>query len=218
MEWMFMPLKRYAEFSGRSRRQEFWMFMLLQFLIWMVAFVAMMVMGFGAMSMAGVNSDGTPRLGGMAGLFASMGIFLVIFGIIWLALFIPSLAVTVRRLHDTDRSGFWLLLPPAVYVVAIAVVLAGAANQSGTMTRSAHPVVAAVGRVDRAAGSTAQARDRGPNSHIQIRWAGRNCRRSPNTCGLPGDLRPAGRHRFVRSAPFAGAPPVRNIDGSDQAT
>jgi uncharacterized membrane protein YhaH (DUF805 family) len=132
MEWMFMPLKRYAEFSGRSRRQEFWMFMLLQFLIWMVAFVILMVMGFGALSMAGVNPDGTPRLGGLAGLFASMGIFIVIFGIIWLALFIPSLAVSVRRLHDTDRTGFWLLVPPAIYVVTIAVVLAGAANQSST--------------------------------------------------------------------------------------
>ena len=126
MEWMLMPLKRYAEFSGRSRRQEFWMFMLLQFLIWMVAFVLMMMMGVGAMSMAGVNPDGTPRLGGMAGLFASMGIFIVIFGIIWLALFIPSLAVSVRRLHDTDRTGFWLLLPRGV--------LAGAANQSSVMT------------------------------------------------------------------------------------
>lgn len=46
-----MPLKRYAEFSGRSRRQEFWMFMLLQFLIWMVAVIAMMMMGFGVLSM-----------------------------------------------------------------------------------------------------------------------------------------------------------------------
>lgn len=134
MEWMFMPLRRYAEFSGRSRRQEFWMFMLLQFLIWMVAVVAMMMMGFGALSMGGVNPDGTPRLGGMAGLFASMGVFFVILGIIWLALFIPSIAVSVRRLHDTDRTGFWLLLPPAIYVAAIAVVLTGAANQSSTMT------------------------------------------------------------------------------------
>ena len=132
MEWMFVPLKRYAEFSGRSRRQEFWMFMLLQFLIWTVAVIAMMVMGFGALSMGGVNPDGTPRVAGVAGLFASMGIFFLIFGLIWLALFIPSIAVSVRRLHDTDRTGFWLLLPPAIYVLAIAVMLAGAANQSGT--------------------------------------------------------------------------------------
>lgn len=132
MEWMFMPLKRYAEFSGRSRRQEFWMFMLLQFLIWMVAVIAMMMMGFGVLSMGGVNPDGTPRLGGVAGLFASMGIFFLIFGLIWLALFIPTIAVSVRRLHDTDRTGFWLLLPPAIYVGAIAVMLGGAANQSDT--------------------------------------------------------------------------------------
>jgi len=130
MEWMLMPLKRYAEFSGRSRRQEFWMFMLLQFLIWTVAFVVMMVMGVGAMSMAGVNPDGTPRLGGMAGLFASMGIFLVIFGIIWLALFIPSLAVQIRRLHDSDRSGWWLMIYWGPAILSWIVNFAGAANQS----------------------------------------------------------------------------------------
>ncbi|MGN6817121.1 MAG: DUF805 domain-containing protein [Sphingomonas sp.] len=133
MEWMLMPLKRYADFSGRSRRQEFWMYMLLLVVIWMVAFAAMMVMGVGAMSMAGVNADGTPRVGGMAGMFASMGIFAVIFGIIWLALLIPTIAVSVRRLHDTDRSGFWLLMPIGIYVLAIVVIIAGAANQSSAM-------------------------------------------------------------------------------------
>ena len=65
MEWMLMPLKRYAEFSGRSRRQEFWMYMLLLLIIWMVAFFGIMVMGVGALSMAGANADGSPRVAGM---------------------------------------------------------------------------------------------------------------------------------------------------------
>lgn len=134
MEWMFMPLRRYAEFSGRSRRQEFWMFMLLQFLIWTVALVAIMMMGVGALSMAGVNPDGTPRVGGLVGLFASLGIFFVIFAIIWLALLIPSLAVQVRRLHDSDRSGWWLMIYWGPAIVSWFFSFGGAANQSASMS------------------------------------------------------------------------------------
>lgn len=130
MEWMFMPLKRYAEFSGRSRRQEFWMFMLLLAIIWLVAIVTIMVIAGSALSMAGASSDGTPRLGGMVGLFASMGIIAVILGIVWLALLIPTIAVQVRRLHDTDRAGWWLFLYWGPYLLALALSIGGAANQS----------------------------------------------------------------------------------------
>lgn len=134
MEWMLMPLKRYAEFSGRSRRMEFWMFMLLLLIIWVVAFTLMMVMGVGAMSMAGMNPDGTPRVGGMAGMFASMGIFAVIFGILWLGLLIPTLAVQIRRLHDSDRSGFWIWIYWGPAILSWVLSFAGAANQSAGMT------------------------------------------------------------------------------------
>ena len=134
MEWMLMPLKRYAEFSGRSRRQEFWMFMLLLMIIWMVAIVAIMVMGFGAMSMAGASADGTPRVGGMMGMVASMGIIAVILGIVWLALLIPTIAVQVRRLHDTDRSGWWLFLYWGPYLLALVLSMAGLANNSAALS------------------------------------------------------------------------------------
>ncbi len=130
MEWMLMPLQRYAEFSGRSRRQEFWMFALLLFIIWAIAVVAFMMMGFGAMAAAGANPDGTPRVGGMLGMFASMGILAVIFGIIWLGLFIPTLAVQIRRLHDTDRSGFWIWIYWGPAILSWVLSFAGAANQS----------------------------------------------------------------------------------------
>jgi uncharacterized membrane protein YhaH (DUF805 family) len=130
MEWMFMPLKRYAEFSGRSRRQEFWMFMLLLLVIWMVAFFGIMVMGVGALSMAGANADGSPRVAGMMGMVASMGIIAVILGIVWLALLIPTLAVQVRRLHDTDRSGWWIMIYWGPAILSWIVNIAGAANQS----------------------------------------------------------------------------------------
>jgi len=133
MEWMLMPLRRYAEFSGRSRRQEFWMFMLLLLIIWIVAFFGIMMMGAGALSMAGANADGSPRVAGMMGMFASMGIIAVILGIVWLALLIPTLAVQTRRLHDTDRSGWWLMIYWGPAILSWIVNIAGAANQSASL-------------------------------------------------------------------------------------
>ena len=127
MEWMLLPLKRYAEFTGRSRRMEFWMFQLGVWLLWMALWVVMMIVGFGA---AGVSRD---PAAGMVGLIASMGIFMVIFAIVGLGLFIPSLAVAVRRLHDTDRSGWWLLLPLAPYFLTIVLAVIGAATQSSAL-------------------------------------------------------------------------------------
>jgi uncharacterized membrane protein YhaH (DUF805 family) len=103
MEYMFMPLKRYAEFSGRSRRMEYWMFALFIFVMWIVLFTLFMVMVGSAILSAGGGSAG--------GLFAAGGtamILMLFMLVVWLALLIPSLAVGVRRLHDTERSGWWL--------------------------------------------------------------------------------------------------------------
>jgi len=132
MEWMFMPLKRYAEFSGRSRRQEFWMYMLLLFIIWVIALVAIMALGFGAAGM--LSGGGNGAVGGMVGMFASMGILALIFGVIWLALLIPTLAVQVRRLHDTNRSGWWLFIYWGPVLVSWALSIGGAVNQSGGLS------------------------------------------------------------------------------------
>ena len=127
MEWMFMPLKRYAEFSGRSRRMEFWMFQLGVWLLWIVLWVIAMVVGFGTASAARDPASG------LIGMFASMGIFMVIFAIVGLGLLIPQLAVAVRRLHDTNRSGWWLLLPIAPYVLTILLAIMGAASQNSAL-------------------------------------------------------------------------------------
>jgi uncharacterized membrane protein YhaH (DUF805 family) len=98
MQWMLLPYRRYFEFSGRSRRMEYWMFTL-----------------FGIL----VNAAITVVLGRTA--YTSMGSFVwfdtrlnavgdVVSGLFALFNLIPSLAVLVRRLHDVDRSGWWLLL------------------------------------------------------------------------------------------------------------
>ena len=89
MEWATLPLKRYAEFTGRSRRKEYWMFMLLSIGIYIAASIL-------------------DRIVGMNGMIA--GRYGPITVLVALGLLVPSLAVSIRRLHDSDRSGWWLLL------------------------------------------------------------------------------------------------------------
>jgi uncharacterized membrane protein YhaH (DUF805 family) len=112
MEWMFMPLKRYAEFSGRSRRMEYWMFFLFQILLYFVVVMLAMAVGGGAM----LSGDPTAMAaGGGAAL-----IILALYALISLGLIIPSIAVGVRRLHDTNRTGWWLLAPVVPYILVFA--------------------------------------------------------------------------------------------------
>ncbi|WP_068546438.1 DUF805 domain-containing protein [Thalassotalea crassostreae] len=88
MNWYITVLKRYATFRGRSRRSEYWFFTLFNVLIsFGLAFIDGMVGSFDANSGVGMLS-----------------------GFYTLAIIIPSIAVAVRRLHDTERTGWWLLL------------------------------------------------------------------------------------------------------------
>ena len=112
---MIMPLRRYAEFSGRSRRMEYWMFVVFQWLIWMALYlVSIALIGGGAM-MAGFDPQNPAAgLAAMGGGFFIIGIVAFV---IWLGLLIPAIAVAVRRMHDTERSGWWILSPFLGYVV-----------------------------------------------------------------------------------------------------
>ena len=89
MNWYFDVLKRYAVFRGRARRKEYWMFFLFNVII---SFVLMFIDG-----LIGLTSQSGFGVGPLYGLYL-------------LALFIPSVAVSVRRLHDTNRSAWWLLI------------------------------------------------------------------------------------------------------------
>ncbi len=100
MHWMLMPLRRYAEFTGRSRRKEYWMFALLNILVGLFVGLIFVVGYFADMSQAEMDTYLMP--------------------VVWIACLyslvtlIPGLAVTIRRLHDTDRSGWnllWGLVP-----------------------------------------------------------------------------------------------------------
>ncbi len=115
MEWMILPLKRYAQFNGRSRRMEYWMFLLFSIIVGIVTGVIDLMLGFGrTSSFAGPTGAGAS--------FVSHGPINLITS---LALFIPSLAVSVRRLHDTDRTGWWILVPIVLYGVGAMVLIGG---------------------------------------------------------------------------------------------
>jgi uncharacterized membrane protein YhaH (DUF805 family) len=122
--WALRPLKRYAEFSGRSSRAEFWWFFLFLMVLYTVVWIVLF--SFIGITAASVNaqSSATPALA-MFGAFGVLGIVMILF---WLALLIPSIAVQVRRLHDTNRSGWWLggfyLLYLAYIVVAFGSMFA----------------------------------------------------------------------------------------------
>jgi len=88
MNWYLEVLKKYAVFDGRARRKEYWFFYLFYFIF---AFVLMIIDG-----MTGTSNEET-------GIGVLSSIFL-------LAMIIPGLAVAVRRLHDTDRSGWWIFI------------------------------------------------------------------------------------------------------------
>ena len=101
MEWKLMPLRRYADFSGRSQRQEYWMFYLFTVLLFIAAIILLVMFG------GVLESHGKPRADSPPMAF-SLGLLLVI--LLYLALFIPTLAVKVRRFHDQDLGGWFVLL------------------------------------------------------------------------------------------------------------
>jgi len=101
MDWMLMPLRRYAEFSGRSRRKEYWMFALLVMIVYAVS-GGLMMSALWPLMTAGITPDPASFT---AGFWVGAGVL----GLFTLAIFVPAIAVTVRRLHDRDLSGWWYL-------------------------------------------------------------------------------------------------------------
>lgn len=98
MNYYTQVLSKYAEFNGRARRSEYWYFVLINIVISIVIYLVD----------AGIGSFGA------LGIIYSLGIL------------IPSLAVGVRRLHDTGRSGWYLLLAfiPIIGAIILLVLMA----------------------------------------------------------------------------------------------
>ncbi len=124
MDWYTSVLKKYAVFEGRARRQEYWMFMLINVLIYFGLFIIAAILG--------AMADALGVLGS--------GIYMLYA----LAMLVPTLAVTVRRLHDTGRSGWWYLIALVPFVggiiLLIFTVLEG---DAGNNAYGANPKIAA---------------------------------------------------------------------------
>lgn len=98
MNWYLEALKKYAYFSGRSCRKEYWMFIFINFLIGMtLTFIDVKTGTFNQESGIGL----------LGNIYA-------------LAVLIPYIAVTFRRLHDTGRSAWWLLI---IFIPLIGVIV-----------------------------------------------------------------------------------------------
>lgn len=101
MNWYLKVLKNYVGFGGRARRKEYWMFLLFSLLISIALMIADVMFG---------TLDTKSGVGLLNGLYS-------------LAVLIPSLAVSVRRLHDRDKSGWWLLIGLIPLIGAIVLLV-----------------------------------------------------------------------------------------------
>jgi uncharacterized membrane protein YhaH (DUF805 family) len=121
MSWYLKVLKKYAVFSGRARRKEYWYFALFNFIIGFVLSLPQILLPLLA-----------PSLSPLPFLPLLLG-FSVLSFVYSLAVLIPSIAVTVRRLHDTGRSGWWIFigLIPFVGVIILFVYMV-LDSQAGT--------------------------------------------------------------------------------------
>ena len=126
MEWMLLPFRRYADFSGRSRRMEFWMFSLLNLIVYAV----LVAISFSGFPWAAILAEDADALANMPDLSGITIVALVLLAIWALAIIIPSIAVTVRRLHDRDMSGWWYLglivlslIPLVGFIASIAMLV-----------------------------------------------------------------------------------------------
>lgn len=109
MNWYIEVIKKYAVFNGRARRKEYWYFFLFNLLI-------SFVITFGDALTGTLDPD------------TGYGLLSAIYS---LAVLIPSIAVSVRRLHDTNRSGWWLLIAliPLIGAIVLLVFFASDSKQ-----------------------------------------------------------------------------------------
>ena len=123
MNWYLDVLKKYAVFNGRARRKEYWMFLLIH---WVIVLAISLLAGLGRGTVPSVP-------------------MLVVLVLYTLAVFLPSLGLTVRRLHDTGKSGAWVFLAfvPLVGAIMLLIFLA-TDGQSGENQFGPDPKAATV--------------------------------------------------------------------------
>ncbi len=92
--WKLVVLERFAKFDGRAGRAEFWWFVLANFVVYIALAILMQI----------------------------SSLFVILYVLYGLAMIVPSIAVAIRRLHDTDKSG-WLLLLGLVPLLGFIILL-----------------------------------------------------------------------------------------------
>jgi uncharacterized membrane protein YhaH (DUF805 family) len=96
MEWYIRVLKKYAVFEGRATRKEYWMFQLFN----VIVSIGIALLSIGLTSVTKTNQG-------------------ILGNIYSLAVLVPGIAVAIRRMHDTGRSGWWCIVPIIGLIYAI---------------------------------------------------------------------------------------------------
>ena len=115
----------YADFKGRAQRSQFWWWYLFLIIGQVVLSTADSALG---LQLGKSETDVTVGDTTIPVVNSGVGVLSTVFS---LAILLPTLAVAVRRLHDTDRSGWWILAPVAAYVVTAIAVVVGIALGAG---------------------------------------------------------------------------------------
>jgi uncharacterized membrane protein YhaH (DUF805 family) len=97
MKWFLKVVNQYADFNGRARRTEYWMFSLM-------AFIFSFILGF---------------MDGLTGMYDEASGYGLLSGLFSLALLLPSIAVGVRRCHDVGKSGWFILVPIYNFILMV---------------------------------------------------------------------------------------------------
>jgi len=117
---IFQPLVKYVDFQGRARRSEFWLWVLFRIAVGAVL---------GTVSISvlvnGMNFQNPDPAQFMSRYFSVMPIM----QLVNLALLLPTIAVAVRRLHDINRTGWWVIMPFVVAFVGMILFLIFAGTQ-----------------------------------------------------------------------------------------
>lgn len=126
---MIVPLKRYAQFTGRSSRREIWWYFLGYVALWTVMIGGVIASGLGA---SGSLTDGNNAFSvrGITSILLSLSTFGLVLFFLWLGLLLPTLAVQVRRLRDLEMSGWWLTITWAPFFVGNVITYIALASQS----------------------------------------------------------------------------------------
>lgn len=103
--WALLPIRRYAQFTGRSGRREFWLFFLA---------INIVIGALGLVWMSDTDYEGTGSVGALAALTMVLGA---------IGVAVPYVAVQVRRLHDQGRSGLFALMNLIPYIGAFALLV-----------------------------------------------------------------------------------------------